>query len=1104
MKLDLPIVNVVRSEEFEEENFSIGNLALIMDILRNKMYTNPIRTICQEIMSNARDAHREVGKNDLPIEVKLPSQCDSNFYVKDFGPGITPDRMSNVFIQYGNCIAGKSMVWGPDSYKQIKNIKVGDRVYSYDYANCKIVIGTVKNTYSNGKKKCYKIKTLHREIIATANHPILCFNKKIKKYEYKKVEDLVCKRYKFEKKYKRQCLDRIHTDQIVLCTESGSSIITNFSQVLLKSINDYAVTLTNAPRKLINLTDKIPDWFCRFFGFLLGDGWRGNEYKGIKYSVSFATSEYDVINSYYKECVNNLGLEYLDIKNTKDNKYTQVKINSVILSQLLSDLGWIDGFNNKRIPSWVFGLTQKNRLAFLKGFIDADGWKTNQNNPLYHFEISNKEMSYDFKSLVDSLGYRSGNIRKRGKNDRKKTNIVNGREIIARHDSYMLTFSMNKKFSSNISYEYIIDIKEENTEDVFDIEIDNEFHNFIADGIIVHNSTKRDDNTQTGGFGLGAKSPFAYTDTFCIVSITPQDIYKDKQGEIHENCMVRRQYVAHIDESRIGKLSLVSSGVTEELQGTQIIIDARRDDHGSFSLWVQKTAQYWNTKPTILGCDNFSWKNKEVILSGDGWILEAYDNNYYNYEDNHMKALVDGIPYSISEDFIDTNTSDKSYKLYRKLFESPVRIYFKIGDLQLTANRENLENNEKNKKSVGKYLSEILKDMEEITKNEISKCPNLWSALSKWKEFRKSNLGSFVKEVEYKGIKISDESSNFAMPKDKVDYFLCIRKNGFEPKVKKGGYLFFTTKTVLYIDNTESVRPSRGRIATLFKENPDISEVQVIKFLTTDVKELKELNDKFYIDQLSSGNLSDVVKMKNLPILSGRTRRTIVKAKLLDSYRSWEDAEDIDLAEDSGVYVALSYRKAIDEKTKKEYCNLWTLSDIAKKYNIDIYGIPERYIKKLGDNWVPLRIWIKNKIDKLREDKNFQLYGKEYFNYGDDLIHKSYSYLYEFIVNKKILDKIENKESTIHKYMERSNILNEAKVSVTEVRNLCGIIGEKIFSNDEIEQSDIIDLSKEFRKRYPLLIHLSSYVRSVPADNVVFYINAVEKNLEKEVAKVEE
>ena len=66
------------------------------------MYAYPIRTLCQEIMCNARDAHIEVGKRDLPIEVILPSEADLHIRFRDFGPGISPDRMVGVFLLYGS------------------------------------------------------------------------------------------------------------------------------------------------------------------------------------------------------------------------------------------------------------------------------------------------------------------------------------------------------------------------------------------------------------------------------------------------------------------------------------------------------------------------------------------------------------------------------------------------------------------------------------------------------------------------------------------------------------------------------------------------------------------------------------------------------------------------------------------------------------------------------------------------------------------------------------------------------------------------------------------------------------------------------------------
>ena len=723
MKLELPVTKVICSEEFKEEMFSIGDMALIMDILRNKMYTNVIRTVCQEIMSNARDAHREVGKNDLPIEVKLPSQLDSNFYVKDFGPGISPSRMSDVFIRYGN-------------------------------------------------------------------------------------------------------------------------------------------------------------------------------------------------------------------------------------------------------------------------------------------------------------------------------------------------------------------------------------------------STKRDDNTQTGGFGLGAKSPFAYSDTFCIVSITPENIYKDKEGNMHENCMVRRQYVAHIDETRIGKLSMVSSNVTDEPQGTQIIIDVRNNDFSSFRLWVQKTTNYWKVRPNVVGCDNFSWKDNKAILSGDGWVLETVENSYYNYEDNHMKALVDGIPYNVNGENVNVSSSNKSYTSLRKLLESPVRIHFNTGELQLTANRENLENTDKNKKVLLKAMEEVIKDVENIIQDEMNKCENLWKALSKWKLFRESSLGSFCKEVIYKGIKIDDESSTFAMPRDKVDYFLCTRKTGYEPKVHKGGYLFFTDKTRLYIDDTDSIKPSRGRIATLLKDNPDLTEVQVIKFLTSDKKELDELNKKFYLDQLSTGVLSTVEKMKN--INHKRTgvgsRGPIAKAKILTTFNEWEEFEDVDFEEDSGVYVALSYNKPIDSKTETKY-DSHTLSNISKEYNVEIYGIPLRYVDKLGDDWVPFSDWAKKKFDDIKKDESLEEYGLEYEYCQNETISKTCNGIMNYLDDKDFLSNIINQDSIIHKYIDRSALVLKSQKTIHKLRVLSTIVGEEIFKNSNQNKNNfkIRELKKEFEESYPLLMQSFRYgYVNLKEEDVLFYINAVEEKKKKEVVKAEE
>jgi len=102
MRLNLPVASLKVGKNVQEESFGIGNLAIILHLLRSKMYSNPIRTIVQEIGSNARDANREVGNGDKPIYIKLPNKNDPELWIQDIGPGISPERMSGVYLQYGN------------------------------------------------------------------------------------------------------------------------------------------------------------------------------------------------------------------------------------------------------------------------------------------------------------------------------------------------------------------------------------------------------------------------------------------------------------------------------------------------------------------------------------------------------------------------------------------------------------------------------------------------------------------------------------------------------------------------------------------------------------------------------------------------------------------------------------------------------------------------------------------------------------------------------------------------------------------------------------------------------------------------------------------
>lgn len=89
------------NENATSYEFSIGDVSTIIEILRNRLYSNPIRTLTQEYLSNARDAHREAGNEATPVKVTLPTKLDSVLKIRDYGVGLSHQRVRDVFVNYG-------------------------------------------------------------------------------------------------------------------------------------------------------------------------------------------------------------------------------------------------------------------------------------------------------------------------------------------------------------------------------------------------------------------------------------------------------------------------------------------------------------------------------------------------------------------------------------------------------------------------------------------------------------------------------------------------------------------------------------------------------------------------------------------------------------------------------------------------------------------------------------------------------------------------------------------------------------------------------------------------------------------------------------------
>jgi hypothetical protein len=81
--------------------FQINASAKMMKLLSDDLYSDKIRAVIRELSCNAYDAHVEAGKPKLPYKVHLPTRAEQYFEIRDFGPGMSRDKLCNLYQTYG-------------------------------------------------------------------------------------------------------------------------------------------------------------------------------------------------------------------------------------------------------------------------------------------------------------------------------------------------------------------------------------------------------------------------------------------------------------------------------------------------------------------------------------------------------------------------------------------------------------------------------------------------------------------------------------------------------------------------------------------------------------------------------------------------------------------------------------------------------------------------------------------------------------------------------------------------------------------------------------------------------------------------------------------
>ena len=402
----------------------------------------------------------------------------------------------------GRCFTKDTLILtNPAGPKTVNELKIGDLVFSFNEDLNAFEKKPIINILPQGRREVYLVKTRNRAAKLTDNHPLLVVNK----------DKLQNKQGRWINQY-----------------NLGWKVVNSLTR------GDIIATLHH----IDSGENFIGDDFARFLGFFLGDGSARYKYGCGGRVVLYCSNEEEAtlysdiiertfnIPSHFVKCLK-CGYEYksqaekprctkcssprLKLLKTEPKRCTISRCknvwrvfysNSDTAKKLLK---LFPGKKLKReLPDVVWTLPLKERLAFIEGYVDADGhrWRhpSGRHTRAYSFCSPNQKLITLLRELCIYSGVRVTNLASRTKqgfkpgnvwefsaypdNDKKKQciHVCGNKGIVARCgiERYSLP--------SELQLEPVVKIESVGYEDTYDIEVAGS-HNFIGNGVVLHNTT---------------------------------------------------------------------------------------------------------------------------------------------------------------------------------------------------------------------------------------------------------------------------------------------------------------------------------------------------------------------------------------------------------------------------------------------------------------------------------------------------------------------------------------------------------------------------------------------------------------------------------------
>jgi len=487
-------------------------------------------------------------------------------------------------------------------------------------------------------------------------------------------------------------------------------------------------------------------------------------------------------------------------------------------------------------------------------------------------------------------------------------------------------------------------------------------------------STKQGSDEMTGCFGLGSKSPYAYTKKFTIVSYFNGVCY---------------HYNAVINEKGYPQIMKMGESETTERNGLEVSFAVKEEDFGDFRKAAEIALRPFVVKPIVKGDANFvpDLYPDTAVLEGKGWKL-------FSHLEGGNLVTMGNVEYPIEY----TRSGFSSNAL--KVLGLAMVIDFPLGSFEITPSRESVQWTEFSVHSINDRLEQIHDEIVELVSKKIEDAPTLWEATTAaWEFLHNSGVKKLGITPTWKGRQVKQ---TVEIPSDKgitVTKFTAVeaRRNSKSPN---SASLNKTNRidpvpTTFYLADFAGAEYRLGNfVRDSMEEGDHVYLVSVV-----DAAALKVFCNAIGISQKSLVMASTIPKRTRT--YTGGTGGTGRQSRLAGSQARaftfkmdgngysdafWDEAE-IDLDEpDLGVYIEINRWNPLGTCFGDKPQNIRSALRALKGLGVDLpdgglIGIKTAHKAKFEEheNWKPLDLWIREKLVEIWYAESDFRYAVEFF-----------------------------------------------------------------------------------------------------------------------------